>query len=353
MTDVTEKFVWSGEIPVPARLIQYIDEGVRQSLPPGTVCHGISQSGGSYWAQTAKIDATGSEGQETAFFIKVHQFEHGKNMASSEFEAMKTLYNVMPEMVVEPVAWGAYVEEPDTYFFVCRFYDLMLGDSNRGDTDKKSNKIPDVSVFPALVAELHKRGESKTREFGFPLTTYGGRLGTVFDAEEKTQGPDEELTRLREGIMTKVIPRLLRPLETEGRTLTARLVHGDLWDGNASVDVNTGRPVIFDPTTLYAHNEYEMAPWWLPRHKMTGAYISEYIKHFQVSEPAEDFKDRGALYGLRFDLHSSSLYPRFLMFRETAMETMRNLLMKYLHGYEGYRLEKGISTSEKIVSPSD
>ena len=42
----------------------------------------------------------------------------------------------------------------------------------------------------------------------------------------------------------------------------------------------------------------EMAPWWAPRHKMTGAYIAEYIKHYPVSEPAEDFKDRGALYGL-------------------------------------------------------
>jgi protein-ribulosamine 3-kinase len=41
-----------------------------------------------------------------------------------------------------------------------------------------------------------------------------------------------------------------------------------------------------------------MAPWWAPRHKMTGAYIAEYIKHFPVSEPAEDFESRGLLYSL-------------------------------------------------------
>lgn len=60
--------------------------------------------------------------------------------------------------------------------------------------------------------------------------------------------------------MTKIIPRLLRPLESEGRTLTPCIVHGDLWDGNASVDVNTGHPMIFDGTPLYAHNECKLSP---------------------------------------------------------------------------------------------
>ena len=31
---------------------------------------------------------------------------------------------------------------------------------------------------------------------------------------------------------------------------------------------------------------------------MTSAYIAEYIKHRRVSEPEEDFEDRGALYSL-------------------------------------------------------
>jgi hypothetical protein len=40
-------------------------------LPPGTKIHGISPSGSSYWARTAKIDATDEEGNPTPFFIKV------------------------------------------------------------------------------------------------------------------------------------------------------------------------------------------------------------------------------------------------------------------------------------------
>lgn len=185
-------------------------------------------------------------------------------MVSSEFEAMTALYRLMPELVAEPLGWGEYEEEPDIYFFLCRFCEL-------------SDTIPDVSDFPALIAEMHKRGAAEDKgEFGFPIVTYGGRnphwfpvtksweetftkgLERAFEMDEIAQGPDEELSQLREGILNMVIPRLLRPLESEGRKVAATLVHGDLWDGNASIDTNTGLPVIFDATPLYAHNECEL-----------------------------------------------------------------------------------------------
>ena len=132
-----------------------------------------------------------------------------------------------------------------------------------------------MADFPALLAEFHGRSKSAAGDFGFPITMFGGRnpqtfpltksweecfskgLDKIFDMEEQTHGPDEEMQRLRDGLMTKLIPRLLRPLETEGRVLVPSLVHGDLWDGNASVDVETGRPMIFDATPLYAHKECE------------------------------------------------------------------------------------------------
>jgi fructosamine-3-kinase len=88
-------------------------------------------------------------------------------------------------------------------------------------------------------------------------------LDNIFDMEEKVQGADEEMRQLREGLMTKVIPRLLRPLETEGRTLIPTLVHGDMWQGNVAVDKATGRPIIFDATPLYAHHECKQP---IPRH---------------------------------------------------------------------------------------
>ncbi|KAK7999566.1 hypothetical protein PG990_012166 [Apiospora arundinis] len=345
-----DKSVWDQEIAVPAAVIEYIDKGVKDKLPEGTQCHGITPSGASYWARTAKIDATNEHGENTPFFIKVHQTETGKDMASSEFEAMKLLRKVMPELVAKPIAWGLYLERPDTWFYLCRYCELSGG-------------LPPLSKFPELLAEMHRRSAASPSAmgqgdlFGLDLVTYGGRnphyfppslsweeaftrgLQKTFDMEEATQGPNPEMRRLRESLMTKVIPRLLRPLETDGRTVTPTLVHGDLWDGNVSVDVYTGSPVIFDATPLYAHNEYELAPWWAPRHKMTGAYIDEYTKHYPISDPKEDFADRGALYGLRFDLHASSLYAGNLMHRDIAMDTMRRLLGKYHLGYEGYLKE--------------
>ena len=36
--------------------------------------------------------------------------------------------------------------------------------------------------------------------------------------------------------LAKVVPRLLLPLQSEGRTLKPCLMHGDCWDGNTAMD---------------------------------------------------------------------------------------------------------------------
>ena len=64
-----------------------------------------------------------------------------------------------------------------------------------------------------------------------------------------------ELETLQSDMVTKVIPRLLRPLEVDGRSVKPSLVHGDLWCGNTAVDTETGLPLVYDPSSFYAHNE--------------------------------------------------------------------------------------------------
>lgn len=54
-----------------------------------------------------------------------------------------------------------------------------------------------------------------------------------------------------------VIPRLLRPLDTGGRQIQPRHIHGDMWADKASTNVDTKLPVIYDGACLYAHNESE------------------------------------------------------------------------------------------------
>ena len=242
-------------------------------------------------------------------------------MMFGEFHSMSAIHDALPEIAPRPIAWGEYANEADTYFFLCDFHDI-------------TDEVPDVSDFPEMVAKLHKKGVSPSGKFGFPVPTFQGRLPQdttecdtweesfsrsirrFFELEANSQGYEQEMTELREAIMDKVIPKLLRPLESEGRSIVPCLVHGDLWDGNTSVDAGTDRPVIFDACSSYAHHECkpfysilstqlllietatpdELAPWRPTRHKIGKPYVTEYLKHYPMSEPAKDFDDRNALY---------------------------------------------------------
>jgi fructosamine-3-kinase len=136
--------------------------------------------------------------------------------------------------------------------------------------------MPDPRKFTARLAELHQKSKSPNGKFGFHVTTYSGNLPQKTDWEEswevffskimrqalelelQAKGPDPELEVLVPILFDKVIPRLLRPLESEGRTVKPSLVHGDLWYGNSGIDVETGESLVFDACCFYAHNECEL-----------------------------------------------------------------------------------------------
>lgn len=181
-------------------------------------------------------------------------------MVSSEYEAMMVLHKLIPHMVARTVGWGSYEEMPDTHFFACKYH--KMNDDNL-----------DINAFPALVADFHKRSKSPGAKFGYPNPTFGGKnpqyfppsntwevyfrkgMDGIFAAELATQGPDEEWERLTNLTLEKMTPRLLGVLEADGTKVDPTLVHGDLWEGNCSVDADTGAPMIFDGTPRYAHNE--------------------------------------------------------------------------------------------------
>ena len=73
--------------------------------------------------------------------------------------------------------------------------------------------------------------------------------------EEEARGPSDELKQLSEPLLTKVIPRLLRPMESNGRRIEPVLIHGDLWFGNVSVRRDTQQPMMFDASAFWGHNE--------------------------------------------------------------------------------------------------
>jgi protein-ribulosamine 3-kinase len=75
------------------------------------------------------------------------------------------------------------------------------------------------------------------------------------DLEIKAKGSDPEMEQLLPIIFDRVVPRLLRPLETDGRSVKPSLVHGDLWYANSGLDAESGGSLIFDACCFYAHNE--------------------------------------------------------------------------------------------------
>ena len=184
-------------------------------------------------------------------------------MAISEFESLKAIHAVVPDFVPKPVAWGKYETVPDTYFLLFEFVDF-------------SGEMPEPEEFTKRLAQLHTQSQSPTGKFGFHVTTYAGNLPQyvewedswevfftkslrhAIDLEIKAKGPHPELDILLPILFDKVIPRLLRPLESDGRSIKPSLVHGDLWFANSGVDAETGTSMIFDACCFYAHNECKL-----------------------------------------------------------------------------------------------
>ena len=273
-------------------------------------------------------------------------------MCHGECESMRALYAVSPDFVPRPVGWGTHESDPNQHFFLCEFVDL-------------EDEIPPIVEFCGKLADLHRRSQEIStngkREgmFGFHVSTCNGTVAAnntwnesweafyiqnmkhLFMLEEQIHGPSDEIQMLLPTLYEKVIPRLLRPLETEGRTLRPSLLHGDLWNGNTAVHAKTDQPYIFDAAAFWGHNECDLAKWRGTRFRMRNSYVKEYFKHFPISPPEEDWDDRNLLYSLRADLHDSILFPSATRFRVLLIITLKQLVDKFLNGYEGTEKRKG------------
>ncbi len=224
-------------------------------------------------------------------------------MLRGEFESMRAIAKVVPTFVPTPIAWGTYAAHPSIHFFLCAFQDL-------------SDDSLDIAKFCEKVAQMHLKSVSPTGQYGFHVTTHHGNLPqnnkwndswesffaeglkSMFELEEQTQGTSSAIEELRGPLFGKVIPRLLRPLETGGRKIKPSLIHGDLWYGNASTDLDLDEPMVYDACSFYAHNEYELGSWRPARNKFSKAFNKAYHRHFHIADPVEDYDDRVALYSV-------------------------------------------------------
>lgn len=195
-------------------------------------------------------------------------------MTAGEFASMEALYETLPEFVPKPIGYGSYTLNPNIHFFVCELVNM-------------TGRIPEKRAFVRLLAELHTKGISPNGKYGFKVPTYKGTIPQYTNwhetweeafhhsmkwfvyAEEKSQGQDDEMRQLCDGLFDKVIPRLLRPLETGGRQIQPRLIHGDLWSGNTSTNIDKDTPVVYDGACLYAHNESALSHELYASHELT------------------------------------------------------------------------------------
>lgn len=181
-------------------------------------------------------------------------------MMHGEFESSLEIYKLLPDFIPEPIAWGSYQTVDDTHFFLCRFRDM-------------TEDLPAPHKFAARLAALHQNSKSSEGKFGFHVNNFKGNLSLSNEWEESwekfftrnmrhtlnlelaAQGPEPEFDTLVPVLFDTIIPRLIRPLESEGQSVKPSLIHGDLWYAKTGIDADTGEPLVFDACCFYAHNE--------------------------------------------------------------------------------------------------
>ncbi|OAA76450.1 Fructosamine/Ketosamine-3-kinase [Akanthomyces lecanii RCEF 1005] len=230
-------------------------------------------------------------------------------MFQGEFEGMSAINQTMPDFSPKPIAWGRCKDTADLFFFLSTFVEMTEGD------------LPDPKEFCANLAKMHRESVSPTGQFGFHVTTCNGNipqnntwnpswevffsdgLRHMLALDLKANGEQPELVEAMQPIFDHVIPRLLRPLEQGPNRIRPALVHGDLWFGNCSTNLDTDEPVIFDAAAFYAHNEYELGNWRPVRNLLKSVHLGVYKTFNPPSHPAAEFEDRIMLYELRFNFH--------------------------------------------------
>ncbi len=224
-------------------------------------------------------------------------------MAEAEYEGQRAMSAVIPEHAVEPIAWGYYEGDKTKSWFLTRFRKLQAC-------------TPEPQLFLSIVKRLHQESVSPTGKFGFHVTPFYGPPAMVVDWTDnweefwtrefrsglqyalRMRGDNPELVAVAAEFIAKVVPRLLRPLQTGGRSIKPSLCHGDLWDGNIQKDVATDQPVVFDPCPFYGHSEMDLQCMRSARYAVGLKFVDLYKEQIGASEPREDFDDRNALYAM-------------------------------------------------------
>ncbi|KAK4102555.1 hypothetical protein N658DRAFT_423685 [Parathielavia hyrcaniae] len=331
-----------------------LDEMLLAALPEGGKVVSVKPSGLSDYCNTYRIEVKLPDGSSQVFFEKEGTGEEGRGCVESAFVSESATYEFVPEHVPRPVTMGVYKSRPDKHFFLAHFVEMIEDD------------IPRSESYIAAVAALHSRsmGKSPTGKFGFPVNTRFGNLeqdntwtaswevyftrqmSDYLEREDAAHNgePHEELERLRPLFLEKVLPRYLRPLETNGRSVTPCLIHADLWPGNVKYMNDGETACMYDACAMWGHNEVDLGVFRNPRYPFGKPYLKEYWKRVPISEPEEDVDNRNTLYMLRSQIMLSILYPHDPKLREIFVSNMR-LLVERVQEEEATECDRPVAQS--------
>ncbi|KAM7206748.1 Fructosamine kinase domain containing protein [Rhypophila sp. PSN 637] len=311
-----------------------LDEGVMEALPAGCRVLNTAKGGESLWVETLRIAVELPDGTEQVFFKKGAPGPVGFNMMKGSFESEKALYSFIPEYVPEPVAYGSYRLRPDMHFYMAEYIEM------------KDDGHPDPRAWAEVFSTLHKRsmGKSPEGKFGFHMNTHLANIPqdntwnsswekfwaqifrSLCEKEEAARGPDDDLTRVKKASLEIVVPRYLRPLESDGRVVHPTLLHNNGWPGNIKPRTDSSQTLcLFDSCVVWGHSEADIRVT-RPNTWNLEAAGEMYRDTMGVSEPRADFDARIEVYATLGLVLRSAMYPQEPARRLLFIEQMEKLI---------------------------
>ncbi|KAL8792664.1 MAG: hypothetical protein Q9195_004724 [Heterodermia aff. obscurata] len=325
-----------------------IDPAILRALSLSSSNTTLSSHGGSGFTSTGKIETALSDDSKKSFFLKTGKGRDSAVMFAGEHASLNALHTI-PSLCPQSFAHGE-LDDGSGSFLVTDFLDMSTTRSSTGNKEKGSGlslaqKLGKLHTTPAPIPSGYTKPV-----FGFPVKTCCGnteqdntwteswaefyterRLRTILKQAEQNNGKDASLRATVEKVAQEVVPRLIGDDRLNGGAgVTPVAVHGDLWSGNKGRGRIGGQgaveDVVFDPSSCYAHNEYELGIM-----KMFGgfgrAFLQEYHSICPKTEPVEEYEDRVALYELYHHLNHYAIFGGG--YKGGAMSIMKDLIRKY------------------------
>ncbi|KAL4987831.1 hypothetical protein BDW68DRAFT_187685 [Aspergillus falconensis] len=219
----------------------------------------MTSHGSSAWAYSNRIDVCDNANRES-FLMK------------GSFVSTAAIHATVGDFSSGPIGWGCFKGLPGAHYYFCRFHKLS---DELPKPEEFWNSLPQDNSYTDTWEQLFINGFKH-------MVTLNITQG----------GPWPALEGLEAVMIEKVIPQLLRPLETIGCSGKPVLVHGDLWCD-------------------------ELEKWRPERNKFSKRYFNSYHSYVPKSAPEENYDDRNALYCL-------------------VIDEMKRLILRYPGGYEEY-----------------